>query len=408
MTISPGTSTGSLPSIRHGLDLTEEQESIREMVREFARNELAPIAAEIDEAHRFPEESWRKIVELGLPGIPFPDEWGGSGLGTLDYILAVEEIAKICASTALGFAAHVSLGTYPIYAWGNDHLKQAYLPKLIGGEFMGAYGLTEPNAGSDSGGTQTTAIPDGDDWVLNGCKCFITNANFAGTFICTAVSAKGAGSKGISAYVVPRETPGFLIEKGEVKLGMRGSDWASLVFQDARIPRDHLLGPEGEGFKTFMKTLDGGRISIGALSLGIAEGAYECAREYAQQREAFGKTLAHQQAVQFKLADMATQIEAARHLVYHAARMKDMGLPYTQEGAMAKLFASEVAMKVTYDAIQVYGGFGYSREYPVERMWRDAKLCVIGEGTSEVQRIVIARQILQRTAGVPAGTGAVQ
>ncbi len=387
--------TKVLPDIQHGLELTPEQTSIRDMVREFAERDVAPIAAEIDEHHRFPEENWKKMVALGLPGIPFPEEYGGSGLGTLDYILAVEELAKVCGSTALTLAAHVSLGTYPIFAWGNEDLRQNYVPRLIGGEFMGAYGLTEPNAGSDSGGTITTAVPDGDHWVLNGRKCFITNANFAGTFIFTAVSHRGAGTKGISAYVVPRDTPGFSIEMGEKKLGMRGSDWASLVFEDARIPKNHLLGPEGEGFKTFMRTLDGGRISIGALALGIAEGAYECAARYAQEREAFGKHLSEFQAVQFKLADMAMQIEAARHLIYHAARLKDLGLPYRMEGAMAKLFSSEMAMRVTYDAIQVYGGYGYSREYPVERMWRDAKLCTIGEGTSEIQRIVIARAILQ-------------
>jgi alkylation response protein AidB-like acyl-CoA dehydrogenase len=384
-----------LPAIRHSFDLTEDQSMIREMVADFAQAELAPIAHEIDEEHRFPKESWDKIVELGLPGILFPESLGGSDQGTLAYAIAVEEVAKVCGSTGLTLAAHVSLGSYPIYAWGGDDLARQYVPGLISGEYMGAYGLTEPGAGSDSGGTRTSAVLDGDDWVLNGRKCFITNANHAGVFICTAVTDKTAGVKGISAFVVPRDTPGFSLEKGEVKLGMRGSDWASLVFEDARIPRNHLLGPEGEGFKTFMKTLDGGRISIAALSLGIAEGAYECSLNYAKEREAFGSNLANLQAVQFKLADMHTQIEAARHLVYHAARLKDASLPFTREGAVAKLFASEVAMKVTYDSIQIYGGFGYSREYPVERMWRDAKLCTIGEGTSEIQRMVIARQLLR-------------
>jgi len=385
----------SLPSIKHSFDLTEDQTMIRDMVRDFAKSEVAPLAATIDEEHSFPKETWDKIVELGLPGIPFPEELGGSAGGTLAYVLAVEEISRVCASTGLTLAAHVSLGTYPIYAWGSEELKQDYVPRLISGEYMGAYGLTEPNAGSDSGGTQTTAELDGDHYVLNGRKCFITNANYAGVFICTAVTDKSLGLKGISAFVVPRATDGFSLEKGEIKLGMRGSDWASLVFEDARIPRSHILGPEGEGFTTFMKTLDGGRISIGALSLGIAVGAYQEAKRYATEREAFGKTLADQQAVQFKLADMAVQVEAARHLIYHAARLKDDGKPYTNEGAMAKLYASEVAMKCTYDAIQIFGGYGFSREYPVERMWRDAKLCTIGEGTSEIQRIVIARQILK-------------
>ena len=383
-----------LPDIKHSFDLTEEQRMVQAMVREFALDKVAPRAAEIDENHRFPLETWREIVELGLPGIPFPEEVGGSNGGTLAYCLAVEEISRVCGSTGLTLAAHVSLGTYPVFAWGGDKLRSAYVPKLVAGEYMGAYGLTEPNAGSDSGGTQTTAVLRGDEYVLNGRKCFCTNANHAGTFIVTAVTDRSAGPKGISAFVVPRAVAGFHIEKGENKLGMRGSDWASLVFEDAKIPRDHLLGPEGEGFKTFMKTLEGGRISIGALGLGIAQGAYDCALKYAQEREAFGKPLAKQQAVAFKLANMALEVEAARHLVYHAARLKDAGEPFGTAAAMAKLYSSEVAMRVTYDAIQVYGGYGYSREYPVERMWRDAKLCTIGEGTSEVQRLIISRAIL--------------
>jgi alkylation response protein AidB-like acyl-CoA dehydrogenase len=388
--------TIDLPDVKHAFDLTEDQRMIRDMVREFAEAEVAPIAAEIDANHRFPKEIFQRMVELGITGIPFPEELGGSAGDSLSYILAVEEVSKVCGSTGLTLAAHVSLGTYPIYAWGGEHLKNEYVPKLIAGEYMGAYGLTEPGAGSDSGSTLTTAVRDGDHWVLNGRKCFCTNSNHAGTFIVTAVTDKSLGPKGISAFVVPLGVEGFELEPGEKKLGMRGSDWGSLVFQDARIPADHVLGPPGEGFITFMKTLDGGRISIGALSLGIAEGAFECARRYAKEREAFNGTLADLQAVRFKLADMALQIEAARHLVYHAARLKDLGLSFTTEAAMAKLHASEVAMKVTYDAIQIYGGMGYSREYPVERMWRDAKLCVIGEGTSEIQRIVIARQILRK------------
>ena len=383
-----------LPDIKHAFDLTEEQRMVQAMVRDFAREKVAPRAAEIDENHRFPTETWAEIVELGLTGIPFPEEVGGANGGTLAYCLAVEELSRVCGSTGLTLAAHVSLGTYPIFAWGGAKLGSLYVPRLVAGEFMAAYGLTEPNAGSDAGGTQTTAVRDGDSWVLNGRKCFCTNANYAGTFIVTAVTDRSLGPKGISAFVVPKETKGFSLEKGEKKLGMRGSDWASLVFEDARIPRDHLLGPEGEGFRTFMRTLEGGRISIGALGLGIAQGAYDCALKYAQEREAFGKPLAKQQAVAFKLADMAVQVEAARHLVYQAARLKDAGQPFGTAASMAKLFASEVAMRVTYDAIQVYGGYGYSREYPVERMWRDAKLCTIGEGTSEVQRMIISRAIM--------------
>jgi len=394
--MSPATQTKyELPPIQNGFDLTEEQQMIRDMVREFSLNEIQPIAHEIDENHRFPTETWEKIVELGLPGIPFSEEVGGGNLGTLAYILAVEEISRVCGSTGLTLAAHVSLGTYPIYAWGGKELVDMYVPKLIAGEYMGAYGLTEPNAGSDSGGTQTTAVLDGDHYVVNGRKCFITNANYAGVFIITAVTEPGLGAKGISAFAIPRDTPGFSLEKGEQKLGMRGSDWASLVFEDCSLPKNHLLGPKGQGFATFMKTLEGGRISIGALALGIAQGAYDCAKKYATEREAFGKTLADQQAVMFKLADMRVQIEASRHLVYHAARLKDAGVAFGPAAAIAKLHASETAMKVTYDAIQIYGGYGYSREYPVERMWRDAKLCTIGEGTSEVQRIIIARDLLR-------------
>ncbi len=387
----------SQPGICHGLDLSEDQEMIRDMVREFADNEIAPSAARIDEEHSFPLDTWNQIVELGLPGIPFPEELGGSDGGTLAYVIAVEEISRVCGSTGLTLAAHVSLGTYPIYKWGSERLCKEYVPKLIAGEFMGAYALTEPNAGSDSGGTETMARREGDDWVLTGRKCFITNANHSGTFIVTAVSDKELGPKGISAFVLTKETPGLTLEPGEKKLGMRGSDWASLVFEEAHVPADHVLGPEGEGFATFMKTLEGGRISIGALGLGIAQGAYDCARRYACEREAFGKTLADQQAVAFKLADMAVQIEASRHLVYHAARLKDAGESFGAVAAMAKLHASETAMKVTYDAIQIYGGMGYSREYPVERMWRDAKLCTIGEGTSEIQRLIIARGLIQET-----------
>jgi len=389
-------SSRELPAIRHSFDLTEDERMIQEMVRDFANKEVAPLAHEIDENHRFPKETWDKMVELGLPGIPFPEERGGAGGSTLAYCLAVEELGRVCGSTALTLAAHTSLGTYPIYAWGGDSLQERYVDKLVAGEYMGAYGLTEPGAGSDAGSTRTTAALDGDEWVLNGRKCFCTNANYAGTFIVTAVTDKAQGAKGISAFVVPSDTPGFSLEKGERKLGMRGSDWASLVFEDARIPRDHLLGPEGEGFKTFMKTLEGGRISIGALSLGIAQGAYDQSLRYSKEREAFGKPLSKLQAVAFKLATMATEIEAARHMVYHAARLKDSGVAYGTRASMAKLYASEVSMRATYESIQVFGGYGYSREYPVERMWRDAKLCVIGEGTSEVQRIIISRDELAK------------
>ena len=387
--------TDAANEVATGLDLTDEQRMLRETVRKFAVEELEPIAAEIDRTCRFPVESWRKMADLGLCGIPIGDDYGGAGLDQLSYILCIEEIARVCASTALTLAAHVSLGTYPIYAWGSEELRRAFVPDLASGRALGAYGLTEPGAGSDSGGTKTNAVRKGDHYVLNGRKCFITNAHFASTFICTAVTDPTKGVKGISAFVVPKDTPGFLVEPGEEKLGMRGSDWGSLVFDDCKIPAAYLLGEEGSGFSTFMKTLDGGRVSIGALGLGIAQGALDKALAYAQQRVTFGKKLAEHQAVSFKLATMATEVEAARHLVYHAARLKQRGVPYTKESAMAKLFSSEVAMRVTYEAIQIHGGNGYSSEYPLERYWRDAKLCTIGEGTSEIQRMVISRQLLR-------------
>lgn len=387
--------TTSAASIHTGLDLTDEQRLLVETVRKFALEEVEPIAREIDRSQRFPIENWKKMADLGLCGIPISEEFEGAGMGTLSYILVVEELAKVCASTALTLAAHTSLGTVPIFAWGSEPLRRRFVPDLASGRGMGAYGLTEPGAGSDAGGTKTVAVKKGDRYFLNGRKCFITNANFATTFICTAVTQPGIGAHGISAFVIPRDTPGFLIEKGEEKLGMRGSDWGSLVFEDCEVPAENIVGPEGQGFATFMKTLEGGRISIGALALGIAEGALDKATNYAKQRIAFGKPLASQQAVAFKIATMATEIEAARHLVYHAARRKDLGLPYGTEGSMAKLFASEVAMRATYEAIQIFGGNGYSSEYPVERYWRDAKLCTIGEGTSEIQRLVISRSILR-------------
>jgi alkylation response protein AidB-like acyl-CoA dehydrogenase len=379
-------------------DLTEEQEMIRDMVRRFAEEVVAPGAAHADEHKELNQEAWEGMKELGMTGLPFPEEWGGAGMDQLSYIIAVEELAKVCASTALTYSAHVSLGTWPIFAFGSEELKKRYLPGLCAGEFMGAYGLTEPGAGSDSAGTQTTAVKDGDDYIINGAKCFITNGSFAKSFVITAQTNKELGSKGIMAMVIDRDQPGFTIEPGEEKLGMRGSDWVNLVFQDCRLPQDAVLGPEGEGFATFMKTLEGGRISIGALGLGIAQGALDQAAAFAAEREQFGKPLAKHQAVAFKLADMETEVQAARHLVYHAARLKEAGRPYGTEAAMAKYYASEVCMRATYEAIQIFGGNGYSREYPVERMYRDAKLCTIGEGTSEVQKIIISRELMKQYA----------
>ena len=375
-------------------DLTDEQEMIRETVRRFALEVLEPAARECDEKKQFNVAAWAQMREFGLPGLPFPEQWGGAGMDTLSYIIAVEEMARVDASTALAYAAHVSLGTWPIYAFGSDALKQRYLPGLVSGEFMGAYGLTEPGAGSDSAGTQTSAVADGDEYVINGAKCFITNGSYAKSFVITTQTDRAAGSKGIVAMVIDRDQPGFTIEPGEEKLGMRGSDWVNLVFQDCRLPADAVLGTPGEGFATFMKTLEGGRISIGALSVGIAQGALDYALKYAAERKQFGKALTGHQAVAFKLADMQTEISAARHLVYHAARLKDAERPFGNEAAMGKYYASEVCMRATYEAIQILGGNGFSREYPVERMYRDAKLCTIGEGTSEVQKLIISRALI--------------
>lgn len=377
------------------LDLSEEQQMIRETVQRFADEVVAARAAEADENCEFQLDVWEQMCELGLPGLPFEERWGGAGLDNLSYILAVEELGRVCGSTSLSYAAHVSLGTWPIYAFGSEALKERYLPGLCAGEFMGAYGLTEPNAGSDSGGTRTTAVLEGDHYRVNGAKCFITNGSYAKAFVVTAQADRALGPKGIVALVLDRDMSGFAVEKGETKLGMRGSNWTNLVFQDCEVPVENLLGTPATGFATFMKTLEGGRISIGALALGIAQGALDQARRYAVEREQFGKALAKHQAVAFKLADMQTEIAASRHLVYHAARLKDAGRAYGTEAAMAKYYASETCMRATYEAIQIFGGNGYSREFPVERMYRDAKLCTIGEGTSEVQKLIISRELLR-------------
>jgi butyryl-CoA dehydrogenase len=375
--------------------LSEEQEMIRSAVRDFAENELQPLAAGIDADERIPPEIYRKMGELGFLGIPYPEEWGGSGGDTLSYAIAVEELARVCGSTALAVAAHVSLGTYPIYRFGTPAQKEKYLRGLTRGEFLGAFGLTEANAGSDAGSTRTTAVRDGDSWVLNGSKSWITSGGIARTVILAARTGREKGVKGISAFILEHPTPGFRVAKDEHKLGVRGSQTVELSLQDVRIPADSLLGEVDGGFSIFMDTLDGGRISIGALALGLAQGAFEQSVQYARTREQFGQPIGKFQGLSWILADMATQIEAARHLVYNAARLKDAGLNFKKESAMAKLYASEVAMWVTTKAIQVHGGNGYSREYPVERFFRDAKLMEIGEGTSEIQREVIARMILK-------------
>lgn len=375
-------------------NLTEDQAAIRDMVRDFALNEVEPIAAEVDENSRFPEETFKKMAELGLMGVPFPEEFGGAGADYLSYAITVEEISRVCGSTGLSLAAHTSLGTAPIYDYASEEQRKKYVPDLASGKKFGAFGLTEPEAGSDAGGTRTTAARDGEHYVLNGSKIFITNANVASTFIITAMTDRDKGVHGgISAFIVEKDTPGFKIGSKDEKLGTRGSDWAELYFEDCRIPAENIIGGEGEGFKFFMKTLDGGRISIGAMGLGIAQGALDKALAYAQEREQFGRPIIKFGAIQEKLATMATEIEAARHLVYSAARLKIAKKPYSQQAAMAKLYASEVAVRAASEAVQIFGGNGFSREYPVERYFRDAKLCEIGEGTSEIQRLVIARNL---------------
>jgi butyryl-CoA dehydrogenase len=375
--------------------LTENHEIVRDTARRFAQERIAPIAAEIDEEARFPAETMKELGEMGFLGCTVPEEYGGAGLDTVSYALVVEEIARGCASHALGVAAHNSLGCMPLLWFGTEEQKKRYLPKAAAGEMLVSYGLTEPGAGSDAGGTKTTAVLDGDEWVINGSKSWITNANYAGLYVLTALTdAEKGTSGGITAFLVERDTPGFSIGKKEDKLGMRASDTAQLLMEDVRIPKDAVLGDVGEGFKQFMKVLDGGRISIAALALGIAEGAHAYSVKYAKDREAFGKAITGFQAIQWMIADAATGIEGARQLMYESARLKDAGEDYGHMSAMAKLHASEMAMRVTNDAMQIMGGYGYSADYPVERMYRDAKLCTIGEGTSEIQRIVISRHVI--------------
>jgi alkylation response protein AidB-like acyl-CoA dehydrogenase len=378
------------------MQLNEEHKMIRQMARDFARTRVAPIAAAIDRSGEFPEATVKEMGGLGFLGLTCPVAYGGAGTDTVSYTLVVEELSRVCGSHGLTVAAHNSLGVWPIAALGTDQQKQAYLPPAASSGRLLSFGLTEAGAGSDAGGTRTTAVRDGDHWVLNGTEMWITNSHYADALVITAKTDTAAeGSHGISAFIVPTATPGFTVEKKEDKLGMRGSDTAPLTLEDVRIPADALLGEEGAGFKYFMMTLDGGRISIAAVALGLAVGAYDTARAYAKERHQFGKPIASFQAIEFMLADMATQIQAARLLTYEAARMKDDGEDFGQMAAMAKLHASETAMFVTDRAIQILGGYGYTTEYPVERFYRDAKLCTIGEGTSEIQRMVIGRHELQ-------------
>jgi alkylation response protein AidB-like acyl-CoA dehydrogenase len=377
------------------MKISKEHEEFRKKIREFAEKEIEPKAKELDEKGQFPFDTVKKLGQMGIMGMVAPKEYGGSGHDTLSYSIAVEEISRVCGSTGITVAAHNSLGVYPIYLFGNEQQKKKYIPDLASGKKLGSFGLTEPDAGSDAAGTKTTAVLDGDFWVINGSKCFITNASVGETFVITAVTDKSKGYKGISSFILEKGTKGFTIGKKENKMGLRGSDTATLILDEVRLPKDNLLGKPGEGFKQFMITLDGGRISIGAMALGIAQGAFDKALDYAKQREQFGKPISDFQAIQWKLSDMATQLEAARHLIYHASKLKDEGERFIKESAMAKMYASEVGRFVTYQAIQIFGGYGYMSEYPVERYMRDVKLCEIGEGTSEIQRIVIARELLK-------------
>ncbi|HEX8831753.1 MAG TPA: acyl-CoA dehydrogenase [Longimicrobium sp.] len=393
---------------------------IRDMVRDFAQNEIAPVAAGLDQSGEFPWENIAKMGELGLFGIPWPEELGGAGMDGIAYMIVIHELAKVDASHAITVSAHTTLGTSPIVNFGTDDQRQRYVPLLAGGSVLGGFGLTEPGAGSDAGGTQTTATKVDGGWVLNGSKIFITHAGVGEVFVVTAQTDRERGTKGITSFIVSKPTvdiekarevgaghaqdgqlcytKGVRAGKKEDKMGWRASDTRELILEDAFVPDHDVLGEVGQGFVNFMKTLDAGRIGIGALSLGIAEGAYEQARKYAMERRQFGQAIAEFQGIQFTLADMATEIEAAKHLVYHAAWLKEQGQPYSKEAAMAKLFASETAMRVTTKAVQVHGGYGYTKEYPVERMMRDAKICEIGEGTSEIQRLVIARSLLRELA----------
>jgi len=373
--------------------LSKEHEMLRKMYREFAQNEVKPLAQEIDEEERFPSETIPKLAKLGLLGIPFPKKYGGAGGDNLAYAMAVEEIAKTCGTTSVIICAHTSLCCYPIYAYGTEEQKMKYLPDLLSGRKLGAFGLTEPNAGSDASGQQTVAVLEGDHYVLNGTKCFITNATEADTFVVFAMTDRTKGNHGISAFIVEKGFKGFSIGKHEKKMGIRGSSTCDLIFEDCVIPKDRMLGKKGEGFKIAMKTLDGGRIGIASQALGIGEGAVDEAVKYTKERVQFGKRISQFQNTQFQLADMHTRMEAAKYLVYSAAMKKQNHEPYSADAAMAKLFAAEAASDVTRRAVQLFGGYGYTREYPVERMMRDAKITEIYEGTSEVQRMVISSHL---------------
>ncbi len=375
--------------------LTEEQEMMRKMVREFAETELAPGAAERDEAARFERKLFERMGELGLTGIPWPEQYGGADAGFVSYCIAVEELARVDASASVTLSAHVSLASWPIYTYGTEEQKQKYLKPLAEGRLLGAYCLTEPGSGSDAGAMKTTAVRKGEEYILNGSKIFITNGEEAEVYVVFARTDMEDKHHGVSAFIVEKGMPGLKFGKHENKMGIRASTTVEVIFEECRVPAANLLGQEGEGFKIAMRTLDGGRNGIAAQALGIAQGAFEHALAYAQNRQQFGRPIAKNQAIQFKLADMATKIEAARLLTYQAAWREQQGLPYGKQSAMAKMYAADVAMEVTTEAVQIFGGYGYTKEYPVERFMRDAKITQIYEGTNEIQRIVIANHLLK-------------
>jgi len=376
------------------LRLTEDQEILRRGVREFADAELRPHVMEWDESQQFPMDLLPKLAALGVMGVQFPEEYGGSAMSAVDYCICIEELARVCPAIALSVAAHNGLCSAHIGMFGTDDQKRRFLPRLVKGEVLGAWGLTEANAGSDAAGMRTTAVRQGDSWVLNGSKNFITHGRIGGVMVVVAVTDRAKGHRGISAFIVEHGTPGMAAGKKENKLGMRASDTSEVIFTDCRIPASQLLGEEGQGFVNTLQVLDAGRIGIAALSVGLAQGAYEAARDYARERKQFGQPIAAFQAVQWKLADNATSIEAARLLTYRAAYLKDRGARTTRESSMAKLFSSEIAVKVADDCVQIHGGYGFVKDYPAEKYFRDVKLLTIGEGTSEIQRLVIARQLL--------------
>ena len=376
-------------------ELNEEQQQIKYSVREFAESEIRPHVMEWDETQHFPEELRPKLAELGLMGVLFPEQYGGAGMGYIEYATIIEELGRVDGSVGLSVAAHNSLCSNHIFTFGSEDQKQKYLVPLAQGQSFGAWGLTESQAGSDASGTRTTAIRSNGGWKVNGSKNFITHAIACNTLVAVAVTDKSKGSHDISAFIFDKSMEGFRSDKKENKVGMRASETSSVVFEDCYVPDENRLGNEGEGFLQAMQVLDGGRISIAALSVGIAQGAYEAAIKYAKERQQFGKPIAEFEGIQFKLADMATQIEAARLLTLQAAALKDAGKKTTQQSAMAKLFASEVAVRVAEESVQIHGGYGYTKDYPAEKYWRDSKLCTIGEGTSEIQRLVIAKQLLK-------------